>query len=127
MKPELVQAVLRRGGNRCAWCACKLDTGRVSDRGVVCQLDVSGDDSSMVASCVACAGEYTRWWTFSVRYSVEAAKRIIGRHGSTGSGPFVDYLQRITGDDFAFRTALARIEAQRHAPLDLVREKVRAA
>lgn len=127
MRPELINAVLRRGSFKCAWCGCALNTGRVADRGVVCQLGLTGDDDSMVASCVACNGEFVRRWRYSVTYSIESAKRLLGRHGATGSGPFVDYLQRAMGDDFAFTTALDRVEAQRNAPLDVVREKGQAA
>lgn len=143
MRPEIVAAVIRRGGHRCAWCACKLDTGRAADIGDVCRLDVTGNDSSMVASCVACAAEYARWWRRGVEYSHEAAKRILGRHnGFVFSGPFVDYLESVCGafvirsgkrsgkrSGFLtpFTTALARVEVQRNAELDLLREKRRVA
>jgi hypothetical protein len=137
MKPEIVAAVIRRGGNRCVWCSCKLDLGqRVADRGTVCQLGLTGTDDVLVASCVACNAEFTRWWTYRSTYCVESAKRILGRHGATTSGPFVDYLESVCGPLVVrsgrmpgkrsglltpFTTALARIEAQRHAPLDIRR------
>lgn len=134
MKPEIVAAIIRRAGTRCAWCACRLNTGRHANQGVVCRLDVSEDPSSIVASCLVCNAEFSRWWTFGTTYSVESAKRILGQHrGLVFSGPFVDYLHRVAGFNVdiperskrglltPFATALARIEAQRHAPLDIRR------
>lgn len=142
MRPEFIAAVLHRGNNHCAWCACVLSTGRAADTGVVCKLDVLENDSSFVASCLSCAAEYAKWWSYAFTYSVDNAKRILGRDGALTSGPFVEYLERVCGfqDVFAgrtadkrkglltpFTTALARVEAQRNAPLDLAREKGRAA
>ncbi|MBK9260806.1 MAG: hypothetical protein IPM54_13430 [Polyangiaceae bacterium] len=141
MKPDLISAVLRRGGYRCAWCACALNTGRTADTGTVCKLDVFDGPTSVVASCIACAAEYSRWWDHSRAYTIENAKRILGRANALASGPFVDYLENICGPMVIrsgsksgkrsglltpFTTALARIEAQRNAPLDL-RRKGRAA
>jgi len=141
MRPEIA-AVLRRGNHRCAWCACALNTGRTADTGTVCKLDIFDGNDSVVASCLSCAAEYSRWWNYEFAYSVDNAKRILGRDGALTSGPFVEYLERVCGfvDVFTgrhsdkrkglltpFTTALARIEAQRSAPLDLVREKWRAA
>lgn len=131
MTPAIVAAVIRRGGNRCAWCACALNTGRHADDGTVCKLDALDNDSSMVASCVACAAEYAKWWRHDLAYSYEAAKHILGRHnGLVFSGPFVDYLESICGafvirsgkrSGFLtpFTTALARVEVQRNTPLDI--------
>lgn len=136
MTPELIAAVLHRGNHRCAWCAVKLGT-----EGTICKLDFFDGPASIVASCLACATEYSRWWDYSYVYTIENSRRILGRHETTGSGPFVDYLERATnhisiscgrmsgkvsGLYTPFTTALARIEAQRNAPLD-VRRKVRAA
>lgn len=141
MTHEFIAAVLRRGNNRCAWCACALSTGRAADTGTVCMLDVFGDmggrHDSVVASCLSCAAEYSRWWSFAFAYSVDNAKLVLGRHdGLVFSGPFVEYLERACGfvDVFAgrtvdkrkglltpFTTALARVEAQRNAPLDIRR------
>lgn len=134
MRPEFIAAVLRRGNNHCAWCACALNTGRVADAGTVCKLDALANDSSMVAACLSCAAEYSHWWNYAFVYSIDNAKRILGRDGALTSGPFVEYLERACGfaDVFAgrtvdkrkglltpFTTALARIEAQRNAPLDI--------
>lgn len=142
MTPEFIVAVLHRGNNRCAWCACALNTGRVADTGVVCKLDSYAMDSSVAASCLSCSVEFAKWWRAGIEYNVDNAKRILGRDGALTSGPFVEYLERACGfvDVFAgrvtdkrkglltpFTTALKRIEAQRNAPLDLVREKGRAA
>ncbi len=122
MDPLLINAVLVRGNNVCAWCACKLNRGRIADTGTVCKLDNSENHSSMVASCVACAAEYAGAWVFTHPYTMENARRILGRHTMlVSSGPFVDYLERATNDWSAFSTALARIEAQRNLPLDLRR------
>ncbi len=131
MTPEFIVAVLHRGNNRCAWCACALNTGQVADAGVVCKLDVLENGSSFVASCLSCAAEYSRWWNYAFAYSVDNAKHILGRDGALTSGPFVEYLGRATdkrkGLLTPFTTALARTEAQRNRPLDFVREKGRAA
>jgi len=134
MRPAIVAAILARGNHRCAWCACKLNTGRVADQGVVCQIDVSENESSFVASCAACNLEFRSWWPDLVFYSVENARRFLGRHkGAVFSGPFEDYLDLVCkfnsdvperakrGYQTPFSTALARIEAQRNAPLDLRR------
>jgi hypothetical protein len=138
MRPEIAAAVLRRGNHRCAWCACALNTGRTADQSTVCKLDVLENNSSFVASCLSCAAEYSRWWNYAFAYSVDNAKRILGRDGALASGPFVEYLERVCGfhDVFAgravdkrkglltpFTTALARIEAQRNLPLDLRRTR----
>ncbi len=139
MAPELIAAVLRRGNNRCAWCACALSTGRHADRGVVCRLNgfLGADSKSFVAACFSCAYEFAKWWSFGFAYSFDDAKRILGRHdGLAFGGPFVEYLERACGfvDVFAgrtvdkrkglltpFTTALARVEAQRNASLDIRR------
>jgi hypothetical protein len=84
------------------------------------------NDSSLVASCRECAGEYGRQWLMVHTYSFANAKRFLGRCPRTGSGPFVDYLEGKTkgrGYLMPLNTALARIEAQRNAPLD-VRQRV---
>ena len=118
-------AIFIRAGWRCAWCACDLRmTKTTADQPRILRLDVTDGDSSTVASCCACALEYARWWPNTCVYSVENAKRALVRHN--GSGPFVDYLERATegrGYLRPFYTALARIEAQRHVPLDLVAAK----
>lgn len=132
---SLLESIMHRAGNRCAWCACRLSTGLYASKGVVCRLDISDEPSSMVASCIVCNAEFSRWWTFIVPYSVDSAKRILGRHsGFVFSGPFVEYLDRVAGFNAdvparakrgyltPFSTALARIEAQRHAPLDIRQE-----
>lgn len=121
MSQALLDAILRRANHRCAWCGCKLILS-----GVVCRLDVLENDSSFVASCRECAGEYAKRWPMTRAYSVENAKRFLGRCPRTGSGPFVDYLEarvRVMrrGIFTPFSTALARVEAQRNAPLDLRR------
>jgi hypothetical protein len=142
MTPEFIAAVLHRGGYRCTWCACALNKGRAADTGAVCKLDSYAMDSSVVASCLSCSVEFAKWWRTGIEYTLDNAKRILGRDGALTSGPFVEYLERVCGfaDVFAgrhsekrkglltpFTTALARIEAQRNTPLDLVREKGRAA
>jgi hypothetical protein len=122
-------AVFIRAGWRCAFCACNLAKPvRVADEPTVCALDVRGDDSSIVASCMACAGQYARHWPNTCAYSVEAARRILGLYdGHAVSGPFVDYLESCVPAKLGIRTpfsmALARIEAQRHQELDLVAGK----
>lgn len=138
MSHELIAAVLHRGGYRCAWCGCDLTNARVADSATVCKLDIFDGPGSVVASCIACAAEYSRWWHYANVYTIENARRILGRDGALRSGPFVDYLERVCGFDPSiperakrglltpFTTALARVEAQRNAPLD-VREKGRAA
>lgn len=120
MHSEISGAVIQRADYRCAWCGCKLMLS-----GVVCRLDVLENDSSFVASCRECAGEYAKHWPMNHAYSVENAKRFLGRCSRTGSGPFVDYLEGKTkgrGYLLPFNTALARVEAQRKAPLDLRRK-----
>lgn len=134
MNQQTRDAVIRRGGYRCAWCACALNTGRTADVGTVCKLDILDGNDSVVASCLSCAAEYSRWWNYAFVYSVDNAKRILGRDGALISGPFVEYLERVCGfaDVFAgrtvdkrkglltpFTTALARVEAQRNARLDI--------
>lgn len=136
MKVEIINAVLARGNHVCAWCACKLNTGRVADQGVVCCLDTSENDSSMVASCVACMREFHVWFhPLGTPYNVENARRILGRCDALKSAPFCDYLDRVCKFDpdapermkkgllTPFSTALARIEAQRNLPLDLRRTR----
>lgn len=115
MGQTLLDAILRRADHRCAWCGCKLLL-----LGVVCKLDASENDSVMVASCAECAREYAKYWPAGQSYSVENAKRFLGRCPRTGSGPFVDHLEGKThgrGYLLPFNTALARVEAQRNAPL----------
>lgn len=133
MRPEIINAVLVRGGHHCAWCACKLNTGKVADQGVVCVLDNSENDSSMVASCTTCNMEFRKWWSGRLPYSREMARRLLGREPAFKSGPFEDYLDLVCkfnpdipsrakrGYQTPFSTALARIEAQRNLPLDLRR------
>jgi hypothetical protein len=121
MKPSLVSAVIRRGGHRCAWCSCKLDTGLTCDRGTVCKLDQSEAPTSLVASCVACAAQYAMHANVSCAYSTANAIRSLARDSILESGPFVDYIVGATDNMAAFETALDRIEAQRHAPLDIRR------
>lgn len=119
MSQALLDAILRRADYRCAWCGCNLLLS-----GIVCRLDASENDSAMVASCAECAREYAQWWPAAQSYSVTSAKRFLGRCPRTGSGPFVDYLEGKTagrGYLLPFNTALARVEAQRNAPLDLRR------
>lgn len=121
MNQTLLDAILRRADYRCAWCGCKLLLA-----GVICKLDASENDSAMVASCAECAREYAKWWPTGHAYSVEGAKRFLGRCPRTGLSPFVDYLETKTagrGYLLPFNTALARVEAQRNASLDL-RQKV---
>ena len=125
MRQAITDAVLRRADYRCAWCACKLNTGRTADTGTVLRLESRDAADSVVASCITCAAEYSRWWTYTLPYSTDNAKRLLGRCPRTGSGPFVDYLEVKTkgrGYLLPFNTALARIEAQRNAPLDLRRK-----
>lgn len=120
MRQTLVNAVLSRGGHRCAWCTAKLGTS-----GVVCYLDVLDSDSSMVASCRECAGEYAKWWPFARAYSPVNVERFLGRCPHTQSSPFLDYLEkRMAGRGYQnpLHAAIARIEAQRNAPLDLRRK-----
>jgi hypothetical protein len=81
----------------------------------------------MVAACLACAAEFAKWWHGS-RWCATTARLLLGRHLATGSSQFVDYLERVTDVvGSAFSTALADIETQRNAPLDIVREKKRRA
>lgn len=120
MGQTLCDVILRRADYRCAWCGSKLMLS-----GVVCKLDASENDSAMVASCAECAREYAKWWPAGQSYLVENAKRFLGRCSRTGSSPFVDYLEGKTagrGYLLPFNTALARVEAQRNALLDLRRK-----
>lgn len=121
MQSTIVEAVLRRADYRCAW--CELDMRRPPELhgAVVCHLGVNESDDMMVASCIECRIRFDRWWNYSVTYSVESAKRILGVDPYFGFSPFGEYLERRTKDFFAFSRALARIEAQRNAPLDLRR------
>jgi hypothetical protein len=89
----------------------------------------------MVASCIACDAAFRGYWWYHQPYSIETAKRILGRHdGFVTSGLFVDYLERATnhisiacgrmggkasGLYTPFATALARVEAQRWQELEV--------
>lgn len=135
MKPEIIAAILRRGNFKCGWCAVALGVNGV--KSVVCRLDSSEDDRSMVASCASCNEQFTRWWPYAEPYSVESAKRRLGQFGGhVFTGPFIDYLNSAARFDSTkaaspkrglltpFTTALARIEAQRNAPLDVRKSRV---
>jgi hypothetical protein len=130
MHVSVIAAVLRRAGYRCAWCASKLDAS-----GTVCHLDASENDSSMVASCMPCNAMFVGHWTFSGAYTMQLARDILSRHDMfVVIGAFEDYLDRVHGVELVrtgrmqgktgtrqtpLNTALARIEVQRNAPLDL--------
>ncbi len=118
-------AVMIRASWRCCWCGCDLPTRsqNKADEPIVCKLDLSEGNDSLVASCTACNAMFRAWWPLGrLQWSSAAAMRYLARHdGIAVSGPFVDYLERVCPDEAdPFAMALARIEDTRRRELDLI-------
>lgn len=126
MSPELIQAVLRRGGHRCAWCDCKLDhrARYVYERPCIDYLD--GDAANRapdntVASCFGCAATRRSEWLAGTRYTIATARALLSE-SIAGPSTFAVYLDSVRDDlapGVAFEAALARVETQRWAELEV--------